>query len=135
MKEQLKPEYINIREIYNLGKIKRSYISPFSLESRENEAIGVLVSYQKITLTKSSEFILGEHVSFENLSGQKHEYFHYHEIYGGTFSKWTMKNGGIKRELRDRNFKKRAIDLTKFEEDITDRLENLPTHVKNVFGL
>lgn len=134
--KKLKPQYVNLREIYNLGKITRSYISPFSGELKKNEVIEVLVSYQKITPSENSRFGLGEFVSFKNQQGQIHEYFDYHEIYSGTFSKWTMQDGRIERELRSRKgLKKRAINLAKLEEDITDKLKNLPIHVKDVFGL
>jgi len=134
-----KPEYIRIMETYNLGKIRRSY-SLYG-ELLNDIEIEVLLSYEKITLSKDikirkdSKFILGEHLSFKDFYNARHEYFSYHEIYGGTFSKWTAKDGEIKRELRKRDFTKGSLDSIKFEDDIINKLKSLPKHVRDVIGI
>ena len=128
------PEYIHVREGYNLGKIYRSYTSDNGELIKDSE-IEVLVNYEKVTLHKNSEFILGEHVSFRDPYNRIHKYFSYHKIYRGTISKWTKNNGEIMRELRKRDYTKEPLDLNKFEKDILDKLKNLPNHVKNVFGI
>ena len=133
MKKPSKPEYIDVREGYSLGNICRSYISDNG-ELLEDVDIEVLVSYQKKTIS-GNKFVLGEHVSFEDRQGRRHEYFSYDDNYGGVVSKWTTKDGEIERELRTRDHRKEPLNLTKFENGIIDKLKNLPAHVRNVFGL